>query len=258
MLDFDPAVFAAAILDQALPLPDGIVESGGISREDRFAVHRNNVVQGLIAALETRFPMVRRVVGETFFAAAAHLYALQNPPHSPIMAFYGEDFPNFLAHFEPCAELPYLADLARLEAARTRAYHAADATPLSQEALASLAPGDLISLRVTLHPSLSIVSSPYPVATIFAMNSGDLPLAAIEDWQSEDVFVARPATTVEVRRLNSGGALFLTRLSEAATLAEAADAALAAEPDFDLTVNLAGLIRFGLITEISATPSPVF
>lgn len=258
MLDFDPAVFAAALLDPALPVPDGIAESTGIARQDRFAVYRNNVVQGLIAALETRFPMVRRVVGETFFAAAARLYALQNPPRSPIMAFYGEDFSDFLAHFEPCAELPYLADLARLEAARTQAYHAADATPLPPEAFASLAPGDLISLRVGLHPSLFILASPYPVATIFAMNMGELPLAAIEDWRGEDLFVARPGSMVEVRRLPAGGALFLTQLSEAATLAEAADAALALEPDFDLTVNLAGLIRFGLITQISSTASPVF
>jgi hypothetical protein len=257
MLDFEPAGFAAALLDPALPSPACIAVHGGATREDRFAIYRNNVVQGLIAALETRFPMVQRVVGEAFFAGAARLYIGQNPPRTPIMAFYGEDFPDFLAQFPPGAELPYLADLARLEAARTRAYHAEDAAPLPPEAFANLAPGDLLDLRLVLHPSLFILASPYPVATIFAMNSGALPLAAIEDWRGEDVLVARPRMSVEVRALPPGGAAFLTKLAQAATLGEAAGATLAGEPQFDLTDALASLIRFGLAIEIRATASPL-
>lgn len=251
MLDFDEAAFAAALLDPDLPVPKFVAENGGTGRKDRFAVYRNNVVQGLIEALEARFPAVRRCVGEAFFAAAARLFIVDSPPRAPIMTFYGEDFPDFLARFTPCAELPYLADLARLEAARTRAFHAADATSVPQEAFARLAPADLPGLRLSLHPSLFLLSSPYPIATILAMNMGELPLAPIEDWHGEDVFVARPESRVIVHGLPPGGGLFLTKLSESATLAEAAEAALAAAPEFDLAVNLAGLIGFGLVISIS-------
>jgi hypothetical protein len=253
MFDFDSTAFAAALLDPAARVPQDVAENSRASRQERFAVYRNNVVQGLIAALEARFPMVRRVVGAPFFAEAARLYAVQNPPRAPVMIFYGEEFADFLATFAPCAELPYLADLARLEAARTRAYHAEDAAALPQDAFANLAPEDLISLRVGLHPSLFVLASPYPVATIFAMNSGAQPLAAIDDWDGEEVFVARPQMSVEVRRLPAGGAIFFTKLREGAALAQAAEAALAAAPAFDLAVNLAGLIGFGLVTEMAVT-----
>jgi hypothetical protein len=255
---FDPGHFATALLDPDAPLPEGIIASHGITPSERFAVYRNNVVQGLITALEARFPIVRRVVGEEFFAAAARVHAMRNPPHSPIMALYGEDFPDFLASFAPCAELPYLADLARIETARTRAYHAADAEPLPAETFANLLAGDLAGLRMKLHPSLSIIASPHPVATIFAMNNGAQPFEtfdALETWEGEELFVARVHDNVDVCLLPPGGADFLATLAARATLAEATEAGLGANPEFNLAVMLACLIRSGLVTELSSTPT---
>lgn len=246
---FQPASFAAALLDPDAPAPSGIATNGNITADERFAIYRNNVIEGLVRALATRFPAVARVVGEDFFAAMARVYATQSPPRSPIMALYGEDFPQFIETFPPCADLPYLADLARLEAARTRAYHAADAAALTAEDFTR--PGsDLATLRIRPHPSLFVLASQHPIATIFAMNNGDLTLAEIEDWQGEDVCVVRPQARVEVHRLPKGGAAFLERWTDGATLAEAAQAALAAEPDFDLVENLSLVIRCGLIAEI--------
>ena len=86
---------------------------------------------GLVSALEARFPAIRKIVGEDFFKGAAKLFATTQPPRSPLMLFYGDAFPTFFADFEPAREVPYLADVARLEAARTRANHAADAKPLT-------------------------------------------------------------------------------------------------------------------------------
>jgi hypothetical protein len=170
------------------------------------------------------------------------------------MTFYGDAFADFLENFEPCSALPYLADLARLEAARTHAYHAPDATPLGPDAFARLSPAELMDLRVALHPSVALLASPHPVATIFAMNMGELPLAEITDWKGEDLVIARPHATVEVHLLPQGGSVFLARLSEGATLAKAAEAALAAHPDFDLTENLAHLIGSALATAIVTQP----
>jgi hypothetical protein len=246
---FEPAGFAAALLDPDAPLPSGIAANRNITADERFAIYRNNVIEGLVRALATRFPAVARVVGEDFFAAMARVYATQSPPRSPIMALYGEDFPQFIETFPPCADLPYLADLARVEAARARAYHAADAAPLTAEDFTR--PGsDLATLRIRPHPSFFVLASQHPVATIFAMNMGDEPLAEIEDWHGEDVCVVRPQARVEVHCLPKGGAVFLERWADGATLAEAAQAALAAETDFDLVENLAAIIRHGLIAEI--------
>jgi hypothetical protein len=42
-----------------------------------------------------------------------------------------KDFPDFIEQFEPASSVPYLADVARLEMLRVRAFHAADADPLT-------------------------------------------------------------------------------------------------------------------------------
>jgi hypothetical protein len=108
----------------------------------------------------------------------------------------------------------------------------------------------LAAMRVRLHPSAEIVRSTHPVVTLWAMNSGELEPAPIEDWRAQDALVLRPLLDVEVRLLPAGGAAFLAALAEARPLAQAAEAALADHAEFDLTANLAGLIGSGLVADV--------
>lgn len=248
------ASFAAALLDAGKPVPEGVTSHTGNQPARRFAVYRNNVVGGLLKALGTRFPAVSRIVGEEFFNAMARVFVTAHPPRSPLLMTYGDDFPDFIAGFEPAAELPYLADVARLEAARTRAYHAADAEPIDPNRLRSIAPETLGGMRFVLHPSAEIVRSRHPIVTIWAMNSGEAELGPIEEWRSEDALVVRPHLDVEIRALPPGGAAFLAALLAGRTLAEAVEVAAEKDAEFDLAANLAGLIGAGLVVGFSAEP----
>ena len=146
--------------------------------------------------------------------------------------------------------LAYLADVARLEAARTRSYHTADVTPLGAEHFTTLDADAVGDIRIDMLPSTEVVRSAYPILTIWAMNSGEQELAPIENWRGEDALVSRPYLEVEVRALPPGGAAFLLALTAGRRLDEAAEAALADDPDFDLIGNLAGLISSGLVRNI--------
>jgi hypothetical protein len=247
--------FAGALLDAEQSVPHGVTAHNAAIPTRRFAVYRNNVVAGLVKALKSRFPVVEKIVGEEFFAAMARVYVVERPPRSPLLATYGDEFAAFIAAFEPARELAYLADVARLEAARTRAYHAADATPVDAGQLAALDAYVVGGIRVDMHPSTEIVRSPHPIVTIWAMNSGEQELAPIENWRGEDALVVRPYLDVEVRVLPPGGAAFLLALAGGQPLAEATEAALADDPSFDLTRNLAGLIGSGLVRDI-VLPEP--
>jgi len=248
--------FARALRDPDLVLPQGVTSYNSEAPQERFAVYRNNVMVGLVSALEARFPATRKIVGGDFFKGAARLFAATQPPRSPLMMFYGDAFPAFLADFEPAREVPYLADVARLEAARTRAYRAADAKPLTPAALSSAFPHALAGMRFILHPSAEIVASDYPIVTIWAMNSGEIDVAPIADWRGEDAVVSRPRFDVEVRRLPPGGKTFLQNLAGGDTLSAAAAAAFAGNPSFDIAANLAALFA-GLAIEIASQPDEV-
>jgi hypothetical protein len=233
--------FADALLSAATPVPSSL-KGASVRRADRrFAVYRNNVAVSLIEALGVRFPVVKRLVGDEFFSAMAHAFVLREPPLSPLLIHYGETFPAFIEEFDAAAPLPYLSDVARLEYARGRAYHAADAEQLPRAAFAALPAGCIGSARVTLHPSVGIVASSFPVLSIWEVNQ-DRAVRAVPHWDAEAAVVARPFLEVETRRLLPGTDVFLLALQAGSTIAEAVEHAAAATSEFNASDGLAVLI----------------
>ena len=84
-------------------------------RVRRLAVYRNNVRHALLSVLDAAFPVVRELIGADCFSATTLAFIAQRPPHVPALYAYGGELPGFLADFAPLAELPWLADVARLE-----------------------------------------------------------------------------------------------------------------------------------------------
>ncbi|GBD47736.1 HvfC/BufC N-terminal domain-containing protein [Methylopila sp. Yamaguchi] len=248
------ARFAAAALDPGAAVPADLAQAGGRAPERRFAVYRNNVAVGLAGPLAARFPAVRGIVGADFFAELARAFVRAHPPRSPLMMLYGDDFPAFVDTAPGLEELPYLGDVARLEAARTRAYHAADVAPLGAAAFAAIGPEALAEATIRLHPSLGLVRSRHPVASIWAMNAGEAELGPIDGLPPEDAIVGRPALDVHVRRLPPGGAAFLAALHGGRPLGRACALARRVAPDFDVALNLSGLIASGLAAAIAPSP----
>ena len=237
------AAFAAALTDPALPPPAQTL--GRQQRPDarRFAVYRNNVAVGLTKALEARYPVTRRLVGDGFFRAMAGAYIAANKPQSAVLILYGADFPAFIGGFAPAAELVYLPDVAALENAWMEAYHAAEAEPLALQALVEIAPERLDSLRLALHPAARLLRLATPAASIWAAHQGEGEPQTPQIWAPEDALVSRPHADVRVCALPPGGLDLLAALREGAPLGEAAAPLLAAGGDPG--AHLVGLIEAG-------------
>lgn len=244
------SAFASGLFGAAPP-PSGLTAWNGGTPERRYGVYRNNVTASLTGALASRFPITENIVGPEFFQAMARAFIQAHPPCSPVLLAYGDDLPGFVAAFEPARELAYLPDVMRLEIARGRAYHAADATPLDPATLTAIDPARLGTLVFTPHPSLSILSSPHPMTTIWAMNAGEQALGPVDEGRDEHALVVRPHLIVEVTLLAPGGAVFFRQLAAGATLATAAQTAISEEAHFDLPENLAVLLRSGAFTAIT-------
>ena len=235
--------FAQAVQDPASALPQGLTSKGGRNDPLRFAVYRNNVHVSLVNALTKGFPVVRALVGEEFFTAMARVFVGQTKPSSPMLFQYGENFPDFIAEFPPAASLPYLSDVARLECAWTRAYHAADDPILTVDALADLQPSDLLQSRLALHPACALITSRFPVGSIWHARRQTQP-AALGSTGPETVLIARPGLDVVVTVLPHEDAEFARAIMAGATVGDAATAS-ANDADFDLGSALVGLISLG-------------
>jgi hypothetical protein len=242
------SAFAAALVDPAAPPPAQTLGRRDRPDPSRFAVYRNNVAVGLTQALEARYPVTRRLVGDAFFRAMAGAYVAGHKPQSAVLILYGVDFPAFVSGFAPAAELPYLPDVAAFENAWMEAYHSAEAEPLSVTALADIAPERLESLRFVVHPAARWLSLATPAASIWAEHQGEGEPEAPDVWAPEDALVTRPHADVLVRALPPGGYGLLAALGGGATLGEAAAPLLAAGDDPG--AHLVGLIEAGAFSAL--------
>lgn len=235
--------FAVRLADRDGPAPDGMSGRDAALQLRRFNLYRNNSAAAPIEALRARHPVVERLVGVEFFNAAAHLFASQHPPRSPALLEFGGGFADFLAAFEPARPLPYLPDVARLEWLRHTAYHAPDAEPMDATELARIAPERIGGIMLRLHPSAALLTSDYPVVSIWETNTSDTVVRRIgPDMEGEAALVIRPALDVRVLRLGPAAASLLGALGHGTCLAVAAERAARAVADFSLADALGHLL----------------
>lgn len=244
------AEFAAALIDPDLGAPSNVSGPDGAPAPRRFGVYRNNVIAGLVNALASSYPAVRRIVGEEFFRAMARRYVLASPPRSPVLMDYGASFADFIGTFQPASSLSYLPDVARIERAWREAYHAEDMAPLTREIIAQIPADKLAGASFSLHPSLRVVSSKYPALRIWRMNTAGETVAPVDLSVAEDTMIVRPEADVEVRLMPPGGAVFVLALGAGDPLGTAAGAAIDADAAFDLAGNIAGLVSAGVLVAI--------
>ena len=243
--------FAASLLDPVRATPPTVSTVTGGPADRRYAVYRNNVTTSLADALADIFPAVRRLVGDAFFSGMAIAFARAHPPRSRLLFEYGQDFPAFVAAFEPARDLPYLADVARIERAWLDAYHAADAEPLPSQALGTIPPEDLPAAVFRRHPAMRILRSRYAACSIFAANrDGPEPDAPIRGDVAEDTLVTRPGLSVSVRRLPPGAAAFLLALAKGETFAAAIEAGFAETAGFDPAAAIGIMLEAGAFAAI--------
>jgi hypothetical protein len=153
----------------------------GIS-PDRLDIYRNTFVANATRALRLTYPAVHKLVGADFFESAAAVFLAQHPPRSACFDDYGETFAAFLADFAPAASLSYLADVARLEWAVSRAIHADDVAPLDLARLVALSPEEQERVSFVPHPSVSLLSLGAPADAIWraVLTGDDAALAAVD------------------------------------------------------------------------------
>jgi hypothetical protein len=191
-------------------------------------------------------PVVEWLVGEAFFKATAHRFAAEYPPRSPALFEFGGGFPDFLATFEPAQGLPYLPDVARFEWLRHTAYHAPDAEPMQAAALGRVPLEQVGNIVLRLHPSAGLLTSDYPVVSIWETNTADEVVRRIgPDLEGEAALILRPGLDVKVMRLGPGGDIFLGEIGQGACLAVAAERAARGTPDFSLAEALGAALAAG-------------
>ena len=236
------AGFAAALLADDESRIAAHVLDDGLTPSARLAVYRHHVFTSLTAALEATYPVVCRLVNRRFFGWAADCYIRAHPPASPCLFEYGADFPSFLAAFEACAHLPWLADVARLEGAMAVAVHAPESAPLDPEPWRALDPAALARLTFRFDPAVTLLESAWPVDAIWRANQPDADGVVDLGLGSVRLEVRRLGDDVVFRSLPPATFAFRAALVAGGTLEEAVGEAVDVTPSFDLASEIRALL----------------
>lgn len=225
----------------------------------RAGIYYNNRRANFCKALALTYPVTARIVGDDFFAALVGDYLEQHPSRHGDLHPAGNRFVEFLASgfAEPGSAFAYLADLAKLEWAWAEALLCADAPYVGTEALAAFEPSVWPRLRFRLHPSVALISTPWPILTIFDEHRREHPAIVSLDAGGECVVVLRCAQSVEAHRLDAPEHRMWVALAAGKSLQDALEQLLqgtddaAAGDEVALREALARLFTLGAVTAVT-------
>lgn len=240
--------FAATLRPDAAAPPPAIA---ALVRQPGFQVYRNTVTRSCIDALQANYPTINRLVGDEWMRAAAAVYAGSTLPDRPMLLAYGSDFADFLRHFEPAADLPYLPDVARLDRCWTEAHIAATEASLNHGELEILCTSRFDRLRLVPHASARWHwSGEQPAYTIWSRNRAAETVTGDIDWHGEGALLTRPQDHVTWRALDLADCVFLDCCKNNGSVADAAEAALDADVNADLGRMITTLLEAGAFSRI--------
>jgi hypothetical protein len=162
--------FHASIFQNDTRLNNQITERNGLSGGTRLNIYRSSVLGIQTDALAAVYPVIQRLVGEPFFRTIGRDYLRKHPSPSGDLHQLGAQMSGFLAMLTAVSELPYLADVARLEWAWHRVFHAANDTDLDLQALANIPAEEQAGINFSLRNGAHLLESDYPVHRIWEVN----------------------------------------------------------------------------------------
>jgi hypothetical protein len=144
-----------------------VLGSARVPVATRLGIYAGAYRSRLADALQSNFPALAKLLGEEDFHTLAAEYVRSHDSPYFSIRYYGDALPQFLAAHEDYAAAPVLAELARWEWSMTEVFDAADAVPLTHEALARIPPQHWAQLRFTWHPSVRRLALSWNVPQIW-------------------------------------------------------------------------------------------
>lgn len=242
--------FLAALYVAGEPGPLAAIAGNGLAPAARLRIYRRSCHAIQSGALRTSYPAVLALVGEAWFEQAASGYRMAHPSHSGNLQDYGGRFAEYLETRAETRDLPYLADVARLEWLRQQVALAAEAAP---DAMAAQRLRRSARPRVALHPGVRLFASRHAVLTIwrYATTPSDDRLRLPD--AGENVVLWRADGEVAMAAPDAASFACLAALARGRTLGAAQAAAVALDPAFDLAACVDSLYKHGLL--VARTPA---
>ncbi len=208
LADYQRRVMGALLSGQVEGLTE--ITNGSTPHPVRLLAYQTSVYGALEQGLLKMFSGLCRQMGEGPFMRLVVDYVPHHMPSWGGMANYAFDFPDFLASHPLSSQYPDWVDMARYEVALRRA------------AMRTTGAGVTTPLfggrTLTVHPSLYLLDSPYPLDAWHADTGGglcdDITARCFAIWQTDDA-------DIRIRRMQPPSGQFLRLVQSGVSAADA-------------------------------------
>lgn len=193
--------------------------------ERRLALYGEGYVARVREALLETFPALAHLAGDAAFTALTRRYCDAGAVgRSYNLGDAGDALPEFLAADPLSRQLPFAADLARLEWQIARAFHAEWLAPFDPSTASSWSPDTWQRARLHFQPSLAVVRSDWPIEILWRLR--DVPICEIDvevTGRPQSVLVFRSRLEVCVETIDDTQATALDLLMNGDRLGDVAE-----------------------------------
>lgn len=240
--------FMAALYDADAPGPVTAIAGNGLTAAARLRIYRNSCNEPQTEALRMTYPAVLALVGDAFFDQTARGYRHAHPSRSGNLQAFGANLGDYLETLTSCRAYPYLPDVAQLEWLRQETILAPDAAAVTSDAFIERVRAATSPIRVVLHPSLHLVRSQYPILRIwrYALEPSTEPPTL---GDGECVVLWREDRAVAMGAVDPASFACIAAMQQGSTLDAAQTAAMALDPDFDVSMCIGTLLEHGLVAD---------
>jgi len=207
-----------SVHEVARDVDDHILPSATLAPVQRIGIYHGMYLVRMVEALEADYPALAHYLGHRRFHALTADYVQAYPSRTYTLNSFGDHLPELIEHSRLRGK-QFLADLARLELAMTHAFDEQELAPMGADAVASVPPHALESMRFTPIRALRLVSLRWDADAAFQAFRDDEPIRPVR--ARTFVVVHRRDYGVMRMRVGEEAFTFLQELLDDKTLSEA-------------------------------------
>jgi hypothetical protein len=137
-----------------------VADRAPLSRRQRLAIYRTAWWLRIFESLEEDYPALARCLGPRTFSELIRSYLETFPSQSYTLVHASDRLPEYVgSRWRHARKRPWMKDLARVERALYRVFHAQDPNPWDPAQLSTLDKTGIAKLQLKLEPSTALIRS---------------------------------------------------------------------------------------------------
>jgi len=227
------------------------LDSSVLSAKAQMEIYQDSALGNINHAMKQTYDVLERLVGERFFAHIIDNFVLEYRPTSGDMADFGEELPEFLKNFKPAQDHPYLSDVAKLEWLFKESANADREQIIDATSFSNVPAERYMDLKFTVHVSVNIMQSKYPVLHIWQSNKDNDGIEEIDlDEGGDTLLMVCPQNKVNIHRIIKAEKIFIENLQKGHTLFEAFEYSVGEDESFDMQESLNRFLSYGVFSSV--------